>query len=321
MVPAIRIAQLNDRSVCPEGGYVLYWMTSARRACWNFALDRAIERAMELRRPVVVLETLVCQWPWMNSRHAAMVLAGMADNAAAFQAGRIHYVPCVAADSARLQRIVGRVAQGASVAVTDWYPLRECAELASAVAARCPVRIEQVDSNGLAPLASTERAYPSAHAFRRFLQRCLPEHLLNLPCDRPKLPNRFPRADGLDIQTAKDCAMGVENVGRKGPALAAKYSTCPGVQPVAGAGRESGSWQSFSTGDCLATPASATCRKATPPAGCRPTFTTGRSRPTRCLPNWRACRSGHRTALPTVRRGAGKGGGAWTRRRKHSSTS
>jgi deoxyribodipyrimidine photo-lyase len=40
--------------------FVLYWMTAFRRLHWNFALDRAIELAQELKRPLVVLEALRC---------------------------------------------------------------------------------------------------------------------------------------------------------------------------------------------------------------------------------------------------------------------
>jgi deoxyribodipyrimidine photo-lyase len=43
------------------------------------------------------------------------------------------------------------------------------------------VRLEQVDGNGLLPLRATARAYPTPHAFRRFLQKALPEHLAAPP--------------------------------------------------------------------------------------------------------------------------------------------
>ncbi len=232
MVPGIRIAHLNDKPIHPDGRYVLYWMSSARRPCWNFALDRAIELAAKCRRPLVVVETLICDAPWMNPRHAALILAGMADNSAVFQRSRIHYDPCVAADSARMRRILGAIGKQAAVMVTDWFPLREATELASAVAASCPVRVERVDSNGLLPLAATDRAYPTAHAFRRFLQRCLPEHLMNLPSDRPKLPGHFPRIDELPENEVGGCVVGADEVRQKGPSLAAKYAACPGVLPV-----------------------------------------------------------------------------------------
>ena len=50
-----------------------------------------------------------------------------------------------------------------------------------ASAARTDVRLESVDSNGLLPLAGSDHAYPTAYAFRRFLQKALPMHLRVVP--------------------------------------------------------------------------------------------------------------------------------------------
>ena len=52
---------LNERGVRPDGRYVLYWMTAARRTQWNFGLQRAVEHAIALERPLVVLEALRCE--------------------------------------------------------------------------------------------------------------------------------------------------------------------------------------------------------------------------------------------------------------------
>lgn len=79
-VPPARIRTLNDRPVRPDGAYVLYWMTASRRLGWNFALDRAVEVARSLRRPLVILEALRCDYPWASARHHRFVLDGMADH-------------------------------------------------------------------------------------------------------------------------------------------------------------------------------------------------------------------------------------------------
>ncbi len=49
-VPAIRVRATNAAPLRTDGSYVLYWMIAARRARWNFALDRAVELARELDR-------------------------------------------------------------------------------------------------------------------------------------------------------------------------------------------------------------------------------------------------------------------------------
>lgn len=62
-VPALRLSSLNDALVNANGAFVLYWMTAFRRAYWNFALDRAVEWAWELQKPLVVREGLRCDYP------------------------------------------------------------------------------------------------------------------------------------------------------------------------------------------------------------------------------------------------------------------
>src|SRR5689334_7283748 len=82
-VPAVRIRFANDAPVRPERGHVLYWMVAARRARSNFALQRAVELARELNRPLLVFEPLRAGYAWASDRMHAFVLQGMADNAKA----------------------------------------------------------------------------------------------------------------------------------------------------------------------------------------------------------------------------------------------
>ena len=58
-----RIYVLNDSPVDPDKSYVLYWMTTARRCHYNFALDRAIEVANQLGKGLIVFEGLRQDYP------------------------------------------------------------------------------------------------------------------------------------------------------------------------------------------------------------------------------------------------------------------
>jgi hypothetical protein len=60
-------------------------------------------------------------------------------------------------------------------------------------AVRMPVRLEQVDGNGLQPLRAADRDYSTAFAFRRFLQKELPGHLTVLPAADPLAKAARPR--------------------------------------------------------------------------------------------------------------------------------
>ena len=83
-VPALRLRDLNNRSVRADGDFVLYWMIANRRTGWNFSLQRAVDWSLELKKPLVVLEALRCDYRWASDRIHRFVIQGMADNAAAF---------------------------------------------------------------------------------------------------------------------------------------------------------------------------------------------------------------------------------------------
>ncbi|MHC4521750.1 MAG: deoxyribodipyrimidine photo-lyase, partial [Planctomycetota bacterium] len=62
MIHQQRITPLN-RLETPPGQYVLYWMQAAQRAECNHALEHAIEKANELKVPVVVAFALTADFP------------------------------------------------------------------------------------------------------------------------------------------------------------------------------------------------------------------------------------------------------------------
>ena len=51
-VPEIRIRLTNTAGLRPDGEFVLYWMIANRRARWNFSLQRAVDWARALRKPL-----------------------------------------------------------------------------------------------------------------------------------------------------------------------------------------------------------------------------------------------------------------------------
>jgi len=231
-VPASRSHRLNERPKRAERRFVLYWMSSARRPRWNFALDRAIEYAARLRKPLLVVETLAADTPWMNRRHGALVLDGMASNAKGFGRKRISYVPCIASDARRLKRTLKTLIADAAIVVTDRFPLREHVDLQDAVVRGVNVRVEAVDSSGLLPLSATDRAFPTAHGFRRHLQKTLPDHLTDWPVADPKLPAQFPRLAEAAVEASPKCLVGSEAVVDSGRAMLARWAAGHDAEPV-----------------------------------------------------------------------------------------
>ncbi|HET9555356.1 MAG TPA: deoxyribodipyrimidine photolyase [Anaeromyxobacteraceae bacterium] len=186
---------MNDATLRAGGGYVLYWMTAFRRTAHNFALDRAAEAARELGRPLLVLEPLRAGYPFASDRLHAFVLQGMLDNARAAAEAGVTYHPYVEPEPGAGRGLLSAVAARAALVVTDDFPSFFMPRMVAAAGARLDVRLEAVDSNGLLPLAAATAVYPTAHAFRRFLQRELPRHLASFPSPRPLIRPGLAGAD------------------------------------------------------------------------------------------------------------------------------
>jgi len=196
-VTSIRVRVVNDRPPAADADYVLYWMRATRRTDNNFALDRAIAWAKQLGKPLVILEALRCDYPWAADRHHAFVIAGMHDNAKALQNASVLYHPYVEPSKGAGRGLIRALGEHACVVVTDDHPSFHFPRMLAAAAAQLEVRLEAVDSIGLLPLAANPQPFPTAYAFRRFLQRTLPEHLGTLPSPTPLRGLALPRLERL----------------------------------------------------------------------------------------------------------------------------
>ncbi len=187
---SLRVTAVNEAAIAARGEYVLYWMIAARRSTWSFALDHAIARATELDRPLLVFEPLRAGYPWASDRMHAFVLQGMADNAAAFAAAKITYLPYVEPAPGEGAGLLAALAAKACLVITDEQPGFFLPRMVAAAGAKLPVRLEQVDSNGILPLRAADKAYPTAASFRRHLQKTIHPFLVAQPAARPlaKLP-------------------------------------------------------------------------------------------------------------------------------------
>ena len=121
-VPGIRITLANNLPVNVEGRFVLYWMTAFRRKNWNFSLQRAVQWANELRKPLVVLEALRCDYPWASDRLHRFILDGMQDNLRVFAESRALYFPFVERSIGEGKGLIRELGTHACAVISDDYP-------------------------------------------------------------------------------------------------------------------------------------------------------------------------------------------------------
>ena len=160
-------------------------MIAARRTRWNFGLQRAAELAVEFGRPLLVLEALRCDYPDACDRFHQFVVEGMAVNASDFRPTQALYYPYIERAPGEGAGLLDTLASHSAAIVTDWLPAYFLPRMTTALARRVSVRVEAIDSNGLIPVASHGRAFPTARGYRAFMQRTLKDHLREFPLDDP----------------------------------------------------------------------------------------------------------------------------------------
>jgi deoxyribodipyrimidine photo-lyase len=182
-VPASRILILAPHDPRPDGAFVLYWMTASRRLRANFALQRAVELAIDLCRPLVIFEPLRVDYPWASDRLHRFVIDGMADQARQLARRPITYLPHVERRPGDGRLLLDHLAAQASAIVTDDSPAFFLPRAAATAAARLAVRLEAVDSNGILPVRATPQTFATALSFRAYVQRSLRQHLHAWPAE------------------------------------------------------------------------------------------------------------------------------------------
>jgi deoxyribodipyrimidine photo-lyase len=196
-VPQIRIRKANDKAVNSKGDFVLYWMIAFRRTQWNYSLQRAIDWAKELGKPLVILEALRCAYPWASDRLHRFVMDGMVENARQTKRQSALYYPYLELKPDGGKGLLSALAERACVVVTDDFPAFFIPRMVASAARNLTVLVEQVDSNGLLPMRAADRVFPTAYAFRRFLQKTLPGHLFEHPEAEPLKGAKLQRIDAL----------------------------------------------------------------------------------------------------------------------------
>jgi deoxyribodipyrimidine photo-lyase len=189
-IPSIRILSVNQKPVLGGDGtlggdYVLYWMTAFRRTRYNFALQRGVEWANRLGKPLLVFDALRCHYRWASDRFHRFIIDSMRDTARSVIASNASYCSYVEPVANHAHGLIEELAKRACVLVSDDFPCFFHPTMVRMVASRVPCGMEIVDSNTIVPMREMDRTFTVAHSYRRAMQKVVSETFPVFPLEEP----------------------------------------------------------------------------------------------------------------------------------------
>ena len=182
-VPITRITTLNDEQPNLDGPYVLYWMIAFRRVNYNFSLQRAIEWANKLSKPLLIFEPISIDYPMASIRFHKFAIEGMRDIQKQIKDSKAFYFPYVEESKGVGDKLLFDLAKDAAVVITDDYPTYFVPQMTAEAKGNINTTYELVDSNGILPIRIAEKEYVRAHDFRRFMHKNIEDFIVEFPVD------------------------------------------------------------------------------------------------------------------------------------------
>ena len=196
MIHPERISRLNRQPV-RDGRYVLYWMQAAQRVDCNHALEYAIDRANELRKPVVAAFGFTVDFPEANARHYHFMLEGLREVAEGLKSRGIQMVVRVGSPA----MCIAELTTQACLVVVDGGHLRIQRQWRTTAAETVDCLMEEVETNLIVPVEeASEKENFSAGVFRPRISKKLDTYLVALKRRKPRKDSLGLSFDSLDIR-------------------------------------------------------------------------------------------------------------------------
>ncbi|MEC7703973.1 MAG: deoxyribodipyrimidine photolyase [Candidatus Thermoplasmatota archaeon] len=180
-----RIHVLNEHDIDTNGDFVLYWMIANRRIHYNPSLQHAISMSFELKKPLIVLEAISTRHQYASDRILTFMIQGMLENQQQFSAHDIRYIPWVSTPIQSGTGLLERISEKAAIVVTDLFPTYHPKKVVESAKKKVKVRFEAIDGNGYLPLSIGNKAFPTAHSFRRHLHDHFIQNWEDIPLENP----------------------------------------------------------------------------------------------------------------------------------------
>jgi len=196
MIQKERIKVLNRKGI-QEGKYILYWMQASQRVEYNHALEFAILKANELRKPLIAFFGITDQFPEANERHYTFMLEGLREVKRSLEKRGIQMV--ILHKSPEIG--VLQLAKKASLVVVDRGYLRIQRTWRDDASKKMDCPLIQVETDVVVPVEETSpKEEYAAATIRSKIKRKLDAFLVPLKEHEPIIDSLSLDFDSFDIE-------------------------------------------------------------------------------------------------------------------------
>ncbi|NBG86978.1 deoxyribodipyrimidine photo-lyase [Isachenkonia alkalipeptolytica] len=174
------IKHYQGKSAEGARGPVLYWMSREQRSEDHWPLTHAQEVALEKKRPLIVVFTLMDDYLGANASHYDFMLRGLRE--VALNLTKLN-IPFLLLQGDPLEELLSFIkSQDISHLVTDFDPLKSKSNLQESIAEKITLPLDIVDGHNIVPVttASPKKEY-AAYTLRPKLHKRLEEFLREVP--------------------------------------------------------------------------------------------------------------------------------------------
>ena len=205
MIEKERITPLNQKPI-QNKHYLLYWMQASQRTENNHALEYAVQKANERKKPLVAFFCIADSFPEANLRHYVFMLQGLQEVVHELKQRNIGMI--IRRGSPEKQ--VLKLAEAADAVIVDRGYLRIQREWRHYAAERLECAMIQVESEVVVPveLVSPKEEY-SARTIRGKIHKYRDQFFNILPSQEAKIPSVNVNLESIDISSLDKVSSGL----------------------------------------------------------------------------------------------------------------
>jgi deoxyribodipyrimidine photo-lyase len=178
MVDKNRIHSLNKTEAGP--GLVVYWMSRDQRVQDNWALLCAQEIALEQKKPLAVVFSLVPRFLYATTRQYEFMLKGLEELEEALRGCNIPFHLLTGSSEDEVPKCIKKLDTG--IVISDFAPLRIQRTWRDNIARSVDISMYEVDAHNIVPCrVATDKQEYGAYTIRPKIHRLLDTYLTDFP--------------------------------------------------------------------------------------------------------------------------------------------